>query len=71
MKRYGIRVTLTEQNPMRLEHLLGPDWAGLRWFDRCEDRDRVYETLRRGFPNDRPGDAPAQIIDKVEQETEF
>lgn len=71
MKRYGIRVTLHEQNPMGLPHLLGPDWAGFRWFDRQEERDLVYESLRRGFPNDRPGDAPAQLMTKVEQETEF
>ena len=39
MKNFGIRITLPEDDPMRAEHLLGPDWEGFRWYDTAEERD--------------------------------
>lgn len=66
-KRYGIRITLTEDNPMRAPHLLGEDWEAYRWYDDPRTRDRALEAMRTRLPNYRLGDAPSQIVEPVER----
>lgn len=66
MKKYGIRITLTENNPMRLPHLLGDDWESVHWYDSEEDRDRALADMSRHLPNYRDGDLTAQVFDKLE-----
>lgn len=67
MKKYGIRITLTEDNPMRQPHLLGEDWEAYRWYDDRQTRDQALENMRTRLPNYRLGDVPAQIVEPVER----
>lgn len=66
-KRFGIQVTLPENHPFRLSHLLGEQWEAYRWYATVEERDRAFEEMRRKLPNYRIGDYPSQILTKVEQ----
>lgn len=67
MKKYGIRITLTEDNPMRAPHLLGEDWEAYRWYDDPGARDQALEAMRTRLPNYRLGDLPSQIVEPVER----
>lgn len=67
MKKFGIRVTLTENNPMRLPHLLGEDWASTRWYETEQQRDAALIDMSRRLPNYREGDDPAQVLTKIEE----
>ena len=67
MKQYGIHIMLTPDNPLRRSHLLGDDWSSYRWYDDRRQRDSAYMDLLRRLPNYRDGDAPAQIVTKVER----
>ncbi|MDH3638443.1 MAG: hypothetical protein OES09_08240 [Gammaproteobacteria bacterium] len=64
-RRYGIRIRLSEGNPMRLSHLLGENWETIKWFDNEAERDRVFEEMRRRIPYYRRGDEPAQVLSKI------
>lgn len=66
MKRYGIRITLPEGDPLRAPHLLGEDWEQFRWYDSAEARDRAYEDMLRQLPWYRQGDVISQVLGKVE-----
>jgi hypothetical protein len=66
-KRYGIRITLTEDNPMRRAHLLGDDWETFHWFSSAEERDEAYADMTRHLPNYRKGDTVGQVFEKIEQ----
>jgi len=66
-KKFGIRITLTAENPMRASHLLGEDWESFRWYDTPEARDEAYEDITRHMPNYRQGDHQAQIATKVDR----
>ncbi len=66
-RRYGIRVRLSETNPMRLPHLLGEQWETVKWFDSEAQRDRVFDDMRRRIPYYRVGDEPAQVLSKVDE----
>ena len=65
MKRFGIRITLTESNPLRQPHLLGDDWAGIRWYNTENERDLALTDIQRQLPNYRIGDVPAQVLTKI------
>ncbi len=67
MKRFGIRITLTDDNPMRLPHLLGDDWESLHWYDSEEERDRALAEMSKQLPNYRRGDTPAQVLSKIDE----
>ena len=66
-KKYGIRITLTQENPMRAEHLLGPDWESFRWYVSAAERDEALTDVNRHMPNYRQGDRQAQIAEKVDR----
>jgi len=51
MKKYGIKIELSDTNPMRAEHLLGPDWESFRWYDTELERDKSYEEVIRQLPS--------------------
>lgn len=53
---------------MRLPHLLGEDWEGLRWYASAEERDRACEQMQRQPPYYRSGDSPSQVLTKIERE---
>ena len=67
-KRYGIRITMPDDDPMRASHLLGEDWESFRWFDSAEERDRILLEMRTLPPFYRRGDAPNQVLEPVEEE---
>lgn len=65
-RKYGIRITLTQENPMRAEHLLGNDWESVRWYDSAAARDEAYDDVTRHMPNYRRGDHTAQVVERIE-----
>ncbi len=67
MKKYGIRITLTEDNPMRLPHLLGDDWESVHWYDTEAERETALAEITRRLPNYRRGDEIAQVFTRIEQ----
>jgi hypothetical protein len=67
MKNYGIRITLPQDDPMRSEHLLGPDWEGFRWYASGAERDDAFEDMREQLVWYRKGDRPSQIMEKIER----
>jgi hypothetical protein len=69
-KKYGIKVTLPDTDPMRAPHLLGPEWAYWRWFRTAEERDAAFDDMQSPLKYYRTGDQPSQILTKVEQDEE-
>ena len=67
MKRFGIKMTLPEGDPMRKPHLLGEDWEGFRWYATAAERDRAYEDMSRKHPYYRIGDTASLVLSKVER----
>jgi hypothetical protein len=67
-KKYGIRITLPPGDFLASPHLLGPDWAGHRWYASAEERDRAYADMLRQVPYYRRGDTPSQALERVESE---
>lgn len=67
MKKYGIRITLTKDNPMRLPHLLGEDWESLHWYDSEAERDKALAEMSQRLPNYREGDNLAQVFTRIER----
>lgn len=65
-KRFGIRVSLPADDPMRASHLLG-DWSSERWYSTAEERDRAYETTTKQLAYYRRGDIASQLVEKVER----
>jgi hypothetical protein len=66
MKKYGIQLTMPEGDPMRSEHLLGPDWESLKWFATEKERDVAFAEMRREHRYSRRGDIPSVVPKKVE-----
>jgi hypothetical protein len=66
-KKYGIRGTLPEGDPMRSAHLLGADWEWSRWYASEAERDRVFQEMLKKHPHYRIGDHPTQVLSKVER----
>ena len=64
MKKYGIRITLPPGDTMH--SVLGENWEVFRWFDTPVERDKAYEEMLRPPPYYRAGDAPTQVLEKVE-----
>lgn len=65
MKRYGIRMTLPADDPMRASHLLGGDWEAFRWYATSSDRDAAFERLQREGDFYRPGDVQSLVLERV------
>ncbi len=67
MKRYGIRMSLPPDDPMRAGHLLGPDWESVRWYALPADRDAALEDFRREQVYSRRGDRQSLVLEPVER----
>jgi len=67
MKKHGIRITLTQDNPMRCPHLLGEDWESTHWYDTETERETALAAMSRRLPNYRRGDDLAQVFTRIEQ----
>lgn len=68
MKRYGIRLTLPEHDPMRAAHLLGPEWEACKWYETEKERDEAFVQMRREHMYSRRGDVPSMVAEKIEQQ---
>ncbi|HET6724955.1 MAG TPA: hypothetical protein VFH85_02990 [Gammaproteobacteria bacterium] len=66
MKKYGIRLTMPEDDPMRAEHLLGPNWESCKWFQSEKERDEAFVQMRREHLYSRRGDIPSIVPEKIE-----
>lgn len=66
-KKFGLRITLAENNPMNASHLLGEDWESFRWYSSAAERDEAYDDVVRHMPNYRRGDHVAQVVEKIER----
>lgn len=64
-KRFGIRCSLSPDDPMSAPHLLGPDWEAYRWYDSEQQRDSDYEQYSREHIYSRRGDRPSVIYTKI------
>ncbi len=64
-KKYGIRVTMPEDDTLSASHLLGENWENFRWYETAEKRDRVYEQMSETPENYREGDHATIILEKV------
>ena len=66
MDRYGIRITLPFGDTMSAPHLLGPDFEALRWYESRAARDEAFEAMQRHPNYYRSGDAPTQVLSKID-----
>ena len=65
MEKYGIKITLPENDTMRAEHLLGEDWVAYRWFDSSDQRDKIFQDMQRQLAYYRAGDRVSQVLEKI------
>lgn len=68
MKKYGIQVTLPDNDPMSRSHLLGEGWVSYRWFDSEVARDAAMAEMERLPEYYRVGDRPSVILAPVEKD---
>jgi hypothetical protein len=66
-KKFGIKGSLPESDPMRSSHLLGSDWEWYRWYETETERDQVFQDMISKHPYYRIGDYPSQILNKIER----
>lgn len=66
-KKYGVRITLPEGDPMAAPHLLGSEWEATRWFETEDERDRWIEEAQHEHLYSRRGDIPTQRYEKIER----
>lgn len=67
MKRYGIRITLRQNDPMRAPHLLGENWESFRWYDSADERDRAMAEMQRHLPYYLDDEQTSQILKSVKK----
>ncbi len=67
-KKYGVKITLPVDDPMRAPHLLGSDWAAEHWFAVADERDAWIEEQRHEHLYSRRGDVPSQLYEKIERD---
>ncbi len=66
LKPYGIVVKMPENDPMSAPHLLGDDWAGERWFESAEERNKAFDSMLNHPNYYRKGDVPSINLTKVD-----
>ncbi len=67
-KKYGVKITMPEDDPMRSEHLLGPDWSAERWFETAAERDAWIEEQHHEHLYSRRGDVVSELFEKIERD---
>jgi len=65
-KPFGVKVELPENDPFRMPHLLGDDWAGVRWFATAQERDQAMDSILKQPSNYRQGDKPSIIVTPID-----
>ena len=66
-KRYGIRMTLPADDPMRSPHLLGEEWEGFRWYTSASERDVAIGQLGTEDVYYRRGDHQSLMLEPIER----
>ncbi len=64
-KKYGIRISMPEDDTMAMGHLLGENWESFRWFETAELRDRIYRQMSATPRNYRVGDRATVELEKI------
>lgn len=65
-KPYGVKVELPESDPFRMEHLLGDDWSGSRWFATAQERDVAMRAIIKQPEYYRKGDKPSIVVTAID-----
>jgi len=65
--KYGIRITLPPGDTLSAAHLLGSDFEVFRWYETREARDDAFEAMQHSPGYYRRGDAPSQVLSKVDR----
>ena len=66
-KRFGVKVELPVSDPLRMPHLLGDDWEGVRWFATTEERDVAMANILKQPGNYRKGDKPSICVSAIDR----
>lgn len=64
-KPYGVKVELPASDPFRMSHLLGDDWAGIRWFATAQERDVAMASILKQPSYYRKGDTPSIQVSAI------
>lgn len=67
-KKYGVKITMPADDPMRAPHLLGEDWSSERWFETAAERDAWIEEQRHEHAYSRRGDIVSELFEKIERD---
>ncbi len=67
MKKYGVRMTLREHDPLTLPHLFGDSFAAERWFNTKKERQAFLDSYQKPFIYYRKGDRPQFIYELIER----
>ncbi|MCY4221413.1 MAG: hypothetical protein OXD35_07150 [Thiotrichales bacterium] len=65
--KHGIRITLPRGDTLSATHLLGPHFEAFRWYESREARDDAFEAMQHSPGYYRRGDAPSQVLSKVDR----
>lgn len=57
---------MPEGDPFRASHLLGDDWAGIRWFATAQERDVAMASILKQPGNYRKGDIPSIQVSAID-----
>ena len=66
-KPYGVKIELPENDPFRVPHLLGDDWASTRWFATANERDSAMAAIIEQPGYYRKGDKPSILVTPVQR----
>ncbi len=67
-RRYGIRVSLPESDPLR--QVLGENWEAFRWYHSEPERDQALRDMTAEHLYSRPGDRPSVVCEPIERANE-
>jgi hypothetical protein len=67
MKRFGIRITLPEGDPLGKSHLLGENWESFRWYETEEQREEAMREMGNQHVHYRVGDAASVVLTRIER----
>ncbi|MDN5864989.1 MAG: hypothetical protein L0I62_07215 [Gammaproteobacteria bacterium] len=67
-RKYGVKITMPEDDPMLAAHLLGPGWSSERWFETEFERDEWIEEQRHEHLYSRRGDIVSQRYETIERD---
>lgn len=63
--KFGVRVSMPENDPLAAPHLLGDAWSNERWFETEGERDKAMAAMEQQPGYYRKGDSPSIILEKI------